>query len=579
MNYCNDFYNYSRFKTRIVTVGNVPLGGDYPIRIQSMTNTDTMNTQATVDQSIHLFNSGCEYVRITTPTMKEAKNLLKIKTELSNQGYNIPLIADVHFNPEVAEFLAHHIAKVRINPGNYADKKKFKKIEYADPAYNSEIERIQKRFSPLVRICKEYGTALRIGVNHGSLSDRIMSRYGDTPKGMVESAMEFIRICEDENFHNIVLSIKSSNPLVMVHTCRLLVTTMKENKMNYPLHLGVTESGTTDEGVVKSSLGIGTLLEDGIGDTIRFSLTDNPVQEIPFAKILANRYNEKSEKKSTTNNIFVDSLSFNRRKTNSIQNVGGTNVPVIIAESKTTFRELNPDYFSKNNVVLPTDKIQFIEAKTSNITTDFINQLKQNSSAVLILESDETQAVYGWRKAFCMLHETDCKTPVVLKRKYNQLTLDEFRINASVDFGALLTDGLCDGIMVDCNEHQDEIVNLSFTILQACRARISSTEYISCPTCGRTSYDLQKTIMEIKEKTNHLKGLKIAVMGCVVNGPGEMADADYGLVGNANGNINLYKKKELIQKNIKPEKASEALIKLIKENKDWSETKTLNNAH
>jgi (E)-4-hydroxy-3-methylbut-2-enyl-diphosphate synthase len=572
MHYSDKLSGYSRNKTSVVTIGNLPMGGDFPIRIQSMTNTNTLDTIATVEQSILLADAGCEYVRITAPGMPEAENFLIIKKELHKRGYNIPLIADVHFNPAVAEFLARHVEKVRINPGNYADKKTFKKIEYSDAEYEEEIERISKRFSPLVKICKEYGTAMRIGVNHGSLSDRIMSRFGDTPEGMVESAMDFIRICRDLDFHNIVLSMKSSNPLNMIHACRLLVSTMNEQGMNYPLHLGVTEAGEGIDGRIRSAMGIGALLEEGIGDTIRVSLTENPVNEIPVAKIIVGRYANRKEELSNTcfDNVDFNPFQYSRRETISVENIGKSNVPIVIGEKENNNIDYPFDYFSLNEKILPSEKINFIEVSNEDVVDEFIDKIKNDNHTALIANASKENTVAELRQLFFKLMQHNCLTPIIIKCSYENISLPEFIVNASIDSGTLLLDGFGDGIWLNYNEAKDNkiISDVSFSILQASRTRISQTEYISCPTCGRTSFDIQPILAIIKEKTKHLKGLKIAVMGCVVNGPGEMADADYGLVGNTNGNINLYQGKNIIKKNISPEAAPDALLKLIQENGD-----------
>ncbi|NVO02986.1 MAG: (E)-4-hydroxy-3-methylbut-2-enyl-diphosphate synthase, partial [Bacteroidetes bacterium] len=545
--YCKDLFNYSRFQTRVVKIGDLNLGGNYPIRIQSMTNTNTLNTFQTIEQSKTLINAGCELVRITTPGMKEAENLLIIKKELNKQGFNAPIIADVHFNPQVAEFLAHHIEKVRINPGNYADKKSFKKIDFTETEYMAEIERIYARFSPLVKICKEQGTAMRIGVNHGSLSDRILSHYGDTPAGMVESAIEFIKICEDLNFHNLVLSMKSSNVQVMIVAYRMLVAKMKELQMNYPLHLGVTEAGDGDNGIIKSAIGIGSLLEDGIGDTIRVSLTGDPVPEIPVAKLIAEKYSRKEETAilENSNSKFFDSYNFTKRNSNSQENIGGRNVPIVITNNCIFNSEIIPDYFYESGKLINTDKkefslvctkeflgsndgfekLRFLPLEPESLNSLIINRLKEKSNISIILIISESQSVHEIRKFFSVLSKENIKTPVVLQIKQNASNRLNFLIETSIKAGAMLIDGFLDGIWID--EENTVLCNqTSFSILQAARARISKTEYISCPTCGRTSFDMTGLIEEIKLKTSHLKGLKIAIMGCVVNGPGEMADAD-----------------------------------------------------
>ena len=512
---------YFRFKSRPINIGSIPLGGKYPIRVQSMTNTDTLDIDRTVEQSIKLINEGCEYVRITTPSIKEAEALIDIKNKLNKNGYQTPIIADVHYNPKVAEFLAPQIEKVRINPGNYADKKSFRKFDFNDYEYNDEIERIRKRFFPLVKICKEYGTAMRIGSNHGSLSDRIMSRFGDTPEGMVESALEFIRICEEQKYFNIVVSMKASNPIVMVNAYRLMLEKMIHEKMNYPLHLGVTEAGNGEDGIIKSAVGIGTLLEEGIGDTIRVSLSDSPEKEIPIAKTIANRYNQRFQ----TNGGFFNGYSsknINQRTSVSID------FPIIINNNK------NFDFEKSSVMVVDSEK----EEKVKSIENKISEKIK---------------------------------SPIIAKLIYKGISKDEFQIYSAIDFGSLLLNNYIDGlwVMMEENITDDFVEKTLVNILQSTRKKISKTEYISCPTCGRTTYNLLETLMKVKEKTSHLKGLKIAVMGCVVNGLGEMADADYGYIGTANGKVNLYKQKQLMKKNIIPEIAVDHLIELIKENGDW----------
>lgn len=621
------------------------MGGANPIRIQSMTTTNTMDTLATVEQAIRMIEAGCEYVRITAPSKNEAENLLNIKNELLKRGYKTPLIADIHFTPNAAEIAARIVEKVRINPGNFADKKRFDKIEYSDNEYNAEIERIQTRFVPLLKICKEYGTALRIGTNHGSLSDRIMSRYGDTPLGMVESAMEFLRICEDENFCNIVLSMKSSNPQVMVQAYRLLVMEMKKAGMNYPLHLGVTEAGNGEDGRIKSAMGIGTLLEDGLGDTIRVSLTEDPEFEIPPAKILAGRYNNRANHYSIKE---VEKLSYNpsvysKRFTSKIINLGNDFVPVVIADySETTLdspsqlksigfeynSEVNKwsagdmaaDYIYTGNKVpgfeLPeslntimdydiwksnksdhhypllsfqlyreefgsiNSKVKFIEADAEEITEDFLEFIKKDSLCILVLKSGNGHWYPAVRRAFIELQNNNIKVPVIIKRTYPTGVRDIFIMFSAIDMGSLLLDGFGDGLWLtaenEANSNESssksiEPVNkfinrIAFGILQAARTRITKTEYIACPSCGRTLFDLQSTTAKIKEKTGHLKGVKIAVMGCIVNGPGEMADADFGYVGSGPGKISLYKGKTVIKKNIPETDAVEELLRLIEEN-------------
>ena len=633
--YCDSLTSYKRWKSREVNIGNIALGGENPIRVQSMTTTDTMNTKATVEQSIRMIEAGCEYVRITAPSKKEAENLQNIKNELRKRGYNTPLIADIHFTPNAAEIAARIVEKVRINPGNFADRKKFNYIEYTDDQYDAEISRIRKRFLPLIKVCKEYGTAMRIGTNHGSLSDRILSRYGDTPYGMVESALEFLRICKDESYNQIVLSMKSSNPIVMVQAYRLLVNRMEAEGMNYPLHLGVTEAGEGEDGRIKSSLGIGTLLEDGIGDTIRVSLTEEPEYEIPIARFLVDRYTDRNKHDNILdiNDCAINPFEYKPRKSDTVLNIGGENVPRVAANlseidiiNQDTLNQIGYTYFhdddkwgisdfacdfifigDKNiNFEIPGTlgvvqdystwikeekerhypKInvdQYLEGvklhpqlnilylKVSKIDNEVIERLKKDSNIVLLIDTDNLHGMSEQRRFFIELLESNCKTPVIISRKYQTISNEEFQLYSATDIGGLFVDGLGDGIYLTKkgSSSLEEINKISFGILQASRTRISKTEYISCPSCGRTLFDLQETTALIRSKTQHLKGLKIGIMGCIVNGPGEMADADYGYVGTGVGKISLYKKHDVIRKDVPMEIADQALIDLIKENGDW----------
>ena len=620
--YCNNLSNYSRFQTREVAVGDVRVGGDQPLRIQSMTTTDTMDTMGTVEQSIRMIDAGCEIVRITAPSKKEAENLKNIKYELHRRGYKTPLVADIHFTPNAAEIAARIVEKVRVNPGNYADKKKFEILEYTDAQYNAELERIRERFLPLVKICKEEGTAMRIGTNHGSLSDRIMNRYGDTPLGMVESAMEFTRICIDENYHEIIFSMKASNPQVMIQAYRLLVATMMKEGMDYPLHLGVTEAGEGEDGRIKSAVGIGALLEDGLGDTIRVSLTEEPEAEIPVAKALVDRY---SSDRSTQLPEIADPpfhpYEYEKRQSVNVNNVGGKEVPRVIIDlsdleiitpaylkhcghyyneelDKWTTADAAADFiyignksidfdlpgmvsviqdsaswsiapqtyplFKGTNKANTSTDLNFVQCSLGDLDETFINALPANS--VLVLEAKTDHAMAEMRAAFFNLG-TDL--PVIMKRDFSELDREHCRLYASTDFGGLLIDGFGDGIWLNSNQDKNFINQTAFGILQATRTRISKTEYISCPSCGRTLFDLQETTAMIRNRTDHLKGLKIGIMGCIVNGPGEMADADYGYVGSGKGVISLYKGKEVVRKNIPAENAVSELIDLIKEHDDW----------
>jgi (E)-4-hydroxy-3-methylbut-2-enyl-diphosphate synthase len=641
--YIPNFTRYTRRKTSTVNVGGLLIGSEYPIRIQSMTTTDTMDTLKSVEQIIRMVDAGCELVRLTAPSMKDAENLANIKAELSKRGVSVPLVADIHFTPNAAEIAARIVEKVRVNPGNYVDKKKFELIEYSDLDYAEELDRIRTRFTPLVNICKEYGTAMRIGTNHGSLSDRIMSRYGDTAHGMVESAMEFLRICEDEKFHNIVLSMKSSNPQVMVEAYRLLVKTMNENNMYYPLHLGVTEAGDGDDGRIKSALGIGSLLEDGIGDTVRVSLTEDPEFEVPVAQKLVARYENRSLHAPITAALSTDEVlaqwdpfEYAKRPTNEVLNLGGHNVPRIIANFS-HIEQLTPEQLNEvghqydanldkwhmsdmgcdfiyrgaylTHFMLPngvkgiydasvwtllTDKtnnfplfsidgfykataksstLNFIELFADELTDQSIEFLKNQQHIVLILKSRNEHAVAELRNTFLRFKQYRLDHPVIISRAYQTNDIEQFMLFASTDTGSLFTDGLGDGIMLTDPAHPNLRINqIGFGILQAARARITKTEYISCPSCGRTLFDLQETTALIRKHTDHLKGVKIAIMGCIVNGPGEMADADYGYVGSGPGKITLYKGKEVVKKGVNKETAVQELINIIKADGNWAET-------
>lgn len=635
--YCESLTRYQRLKTRVVHIGDVPIGGEYPIRVQSMTTTDTMNTKATVEQSIRMIEAGCEYVRITAPSIKEAQNLAKIKKELRKQGYTAPLIADIHFTPNAALEAARIVEKVRINPGNFADRKKFQEIEYTDQSYNDELERIHDRFSPLVKVCKEEGCVLRIGSNHGSLSDRILSRYGDTPLGMVESAMEFLRICEDYNYHEIVLSMKSSNTRVMVQAYRLLVNKMQTEDMNYPLHLGVTEAGEGEDGRIKSAVGIGSLLEDGLGDTIRVSLTEEPEYEIPVAKSLVDRYahRQEHEKIAVKTDFDLSPFEYQPRITHSVLNIGGDNVPRVMADlalepevTQITLSQLGYQYFEnedkwgigdfacdyifinkmKINFDLPGTlgvvqaysvwknkreqqhypqintteylenssfhpQLNFLFLTLADLSEDLIKKLKNDLTAVLIIDTYNEHGMVEQRQIFRELLAQKCSTPVIIGRYYGDLPSANMQLFSATDMGALLIDGLGEGVFIASeNCGPLSIVNqTAFGILQASRTRISKTEYISCPSCGRTLFDLQETTALVRNRTSHLKGIKIGIMGCIVNGPGEMADADYGYVGTGVGKISLYRGQKVVQANLPIEGAVDALIDLMKEDGVWVE--------
>ena len=662
--YCESIIEYKRLKTREVKIGDLLIGNFHPIRVQTMTTTDTMDTIATVEQSIRCIEAGSELVRITAPSKNEAENLLNIKNELHKRGYHVPLVADIHFTPNAAEIAARIVEKVRVNPGNYVDKKKFEQIDYTDAEYAEEIDRIRERFTPLVKICKEYGTAMRIGTNHGSLSDRIMSRYGDTPIGMVESAMEFLRIARAETYHNIILSMKSSNPQVMVQAYRLLIKMMQDEFGEiYPLHLGVTEAGDGEDGRIKSAVGIGTLLEDGIGDTIRVSLTEDPEFEIPVCKDLVKRYslpNPSAGGASDSENLKLpySAFEYQRRETFAVDNIGAKQVPVVVADlskiekitpthlqsigytyneatDKWTISDAAADYVFTGNqlldfelpgtlkvIVYPdawfeakdkakyfpiysdkgfveaaitSDKLNFVmvdcfsDETTINDFT-YLDKLANNKSVVICLSSTNTNAMQSVRRMFAEFMNRKIQNPVVLITDSGWQTPDEHLIHFATETGALFLEGMGDGICLgysgamqlenvkasgrtylEVKDIYQFTNNTAFSILQATRTRISKTEYISCPSCGRTLFDLQETTAKIRAVTNHLKGLKIAIMGCIVNGPGEMADADFGYVGSGHGKITLYKGKEVMKRNVNSEVAVEELINLIKENGSWVE--------
>jgi len=645
--YCDSLTSYSRRKTIPVRIGDITIGGDNHIVVQSMTTIDTMDTIGSVEQSIRMIESGCELVRITAPSIKEAENLRHIKAELRKRGYQTPLVADIHFTPNAAELAARIVEKVRINPGNYADKKKFEVIDYTDASYAEELDRIRDRFLPLVKICKENGTAMRIGTNHGSLSDRIMSRYGDTPLGMVESALEFLRICEDENYHDIVISMKSSNTQVMVQAYRLLVQKLNEGGFKpYPLHLGVTEAGEAEDGRIKSAVGIGTLLEDGLGDTVRVSLTEDPEFEAPVAKALIDRYTCRKAHSQIAElaHYPITPFEYNKRHVSEIYNFGGHNVPRVITDiskiEKVTDREMKvvghfylPEldkwkmndqgsdfvYSGPNPIpfMLPNGMKEIQNFSIWQNTADSVNKfplfnleeygttikfhsvlnflevfdteieaaihlISDRKDTILILKTENTHSMPALRRAFVSLLEAKSEVPVIVKVCYPDQSSDSTTLHAATDVGGLLIDGMGDGIFISLEieaEHsRQEILDqiklhnsVSFGVLQAARTRMSKTEYISCPSCGRTLFDLQETTAMIRKRTDHLKGVKIGIMGCIVNGPGEMADADYGYVGSGKGKITLYKGKEVMKKSVPSEKAVDELINIIKEDGMWNE--------
>lgn len=662
--YCNSLTAYNRFVTREVKIGNLVIGGGRSVKIQTMTTTDTMDTDKTVAQVIKCIEAGAQLVRITAPSKKEADNLANIKAALRAKGYDTPLVADIHFTPNAAEIAATIVEKVRVNPGNYVDKKKFEQIEYTDAEYVEEIERIRERFTPLVLICKEHGTAMRIGTNHGSLSDRIMSRYGDTANGMVESAMEFLRIARSLDYHQIILSMKSSNPQVMVHAYRLLIQQMQnEFGESYPLHLGVTEAGDGEDGRIKSAIGIGTLLEDGIGDTIRVSLTEDPELEIPVCRDIVKRYNGRMSE--TVSNIpSIAQVNYNpfeykKRATHAVANIGSTHVPVVVADmshlsvltanalqaigyqyneatDKWNIADAAADYIYLGNHtldfeipgtlkgILHAEKWMeiaddhkyapifnadtFLNTKSKSTQLNFVSidaystnvsiadeqllQIAKDATVVFCISSELVNAMQAVRRMIVKFNELQISNPVILVTDSKGVTTDEHLIHFATETGALFLDGMGDGIClgVDAalyptlskdfgqvsgrnyvhNSSLEQFLNATaFGILQATRTRISKTEYISCPSCGRTLFELQETTAKIRKVTNHLKGLKIAIMGCIVNGPGEMADADFGYVGSGVGKITLYKGKEVMKRNIDSEVAVDELIQLLKDNDAW----------
>ena len=664
--YCNSLTQVSRMLTREVSIGGLLLGNGHPVRVQTMTTTDTLDTEATVAQTIRCIEAGAELVRITAPSKKEAENLLHIKNEIRKRGYTTPIVADIHFTPNAAEIAARIVEKVRVNPGNYVDKKKFEQIDYTDAEYLEEIDRIRERFTPLVKICKEYGTAMRIGTNHGSLSDRIMSRYGDTPMGMVESAMEFLRIARDENFHQIVLSMKSSNPQVMVQAYRLLIQQMQASFGEcYPLHLGVTEAGDGEDGRIKSAAGIGTLLEDGIGDTIRVSLTEDPEFEIPVCRDLVKRYTNLSSTAvaiPAIERMPYDPFSYSRRKTFAVGNIGHQQVPVVVADisklltiqpsdlqqvgytydaatDKWNISDTAADYIFTGHTILPFElpgtlrvlvypaaweQTQYHpsyvplfsisgyvsatkKSSTMNVVmvdcfsdatqvNDYtgLDEIANDAAVVLAISSRSQQAMPAVRRMFIELMNRKIMNPAILVTDSNYSTSDQHLIHYATECGALLLDGMGDGICLGMtadsyrkmqetqvttsgrnyltNTGAEQFMNATaFGILQATRTRISKTEYISCPSCGRTLFDLQETTARIRKVTHHLKGVKIAIMGCIVNGPGEMADADFGYVGSGPGKITLYKGKDIMKRNIDSDIAVEELINLLKESEAWIE--------
>ena len=593
--YCEDFGSYQIWKTREINIGDLQLGGENPVRLQSMSSKNPMDTEANVEQAIRIIEAGGELVRFTAPTVKDANNIGNISKVLREKGYSTPLVADIHFNPKAAMVAADFVEKVRVNPGNFAEVSK-SKINYSDEDYQSALDSIEVKFVELIDKCKKLNRAIRIGSNHGSLSQRVMDRYGDTPEGMVEAALEFLRIAVKHNFYDIVLSMKSSNIRIMVQAYRLLAARMREENMNFPLHLGVTEAGEGEDGRIKSAAGIGTLLEDGLGDTIRVSLTEEPEFEIPVAKAIADRYkNRKSQHLFDIEELPYNPYEFKKRKSKSLNFIGGRNeMPVIgldwiynIEYQDTDKKQIIPfenwnkehklsfpildleNYLSKKEDI----EMAFVEINTSDFINGDFDKLTGKENIVLVLSEESEFSMHAFRYAYVKLLENDFNFPVILRRNYAGLSELNLQLYAAIDFGSLLVDGFGDGIWLegDASISQQRLNDIALGILQASRARISKTEFISCPSCGRTLFNIQEATQTIRKRTSHLKGLKIAVMGCIVNGPGEMADADYGYVGAGHNKINLYKGKEVIEKGIAEDKAVDALIDLIKSHGDWVE--------
>lgn len=586
-------FKYNRRPTDEITIGQLKLGGTNPVRVQSMATTDTNDIQNSVDQCIRIIEAGADLVRFTTQGVREAENVKLIHDAIRGKAYATPLVADIHFNANAADVAARNVEKVRINPGNYVGSVKIgDNSDYTDEEYALEYEKIRTRFIPFLNICKENNTAIRIGVNHGSLSERMMNRYGDTPIGMVESCMEFLTICREQNFHNVVISMKTSNTVMMVQTVRLFVDEMEKNNLHYPLHLGVTEAGDGEDGRIKSAVGIGGLLLDGIGDTIRVSLSEEPEAEIPVARLLVSHVDEraKAEEIQAVESKKYSRYEYVRRKTHEVGNIGGENVPVVFAHKDGGFTTI-PDYLWVDNRILSSNgesypvygadylqtllsdnsNIRFLELSYPDLTETVLEALKTNPNIVVLLKTEHANGLGEQRAFFHTLLEAECTTPVIICREYAETELESIQIKAAADLGVLFIDGFGDGIFLLNNKviSVEALCSVSFGILQATRVRITKTEFISCPSCGRTMFNLQTVIAKIKARTSHLKGLKIGIMGCIVNGPGEMADADYGYVGAGRGKVSLYKKKECVERNIPEEQAVDKLIELIKVNNDW----------
>lgn len=550
--------NSIRRETKSITVGSIRIGSEYPIRVQTMANTDTNDIEASVSQAKRCIEAGAELLRYTTQGTKEAENLGIIHNKLQSEGYTTPLVADIHFNPHVAETAAKLVEKIRINPGNFVSSKEG---EYSEKEWAEEINKIREKLFPLLDICKQHNTCVRIGVNHGSLSKRIVSKYGNTPLGLAKSCMEFIDLCEEAEFYNLILSIKASNTRVMVYAVRMLVEMMEKSGKNYPLHLGVTEAGSDTEGRIKSASGIGTLLSEGIGDTIRVSLSEAPEAEIPVAKNIVEYINTYNYSTTIQPKQLSRRTSYNKRKSNEIHNIGGENVPIVVT-NKANNTEIHEDYTIDN---IPNKVLLEVE----KIDTSTLELLKTDPEQIIFLTTKEHNFIGTIRLGIEILSKNNIYNPIIVTKRYNENNLSLLQIKSAIDFGGLLIDGLIDGIYIN-NENraisEEEVCETSFQILQSTRARFSTTEYISCPSCGRTKFDLPERVKEVKKATKHLKGLKIAVMGCIVNGPGEMADADYGYIGAGFGKVSLYKGKECIVKNIPEGEAIKKLLEIINSN-------------
>lgn len=589
-------FNYQRRISSQIQVGKVNVGGNNQVRVQSMANTDTNDTENSVAQCMRIVDAGGEIVRFTAQGIREAENLKNIHAELREKGYEVPLVADIHFNANAADVAAQYVEKVRVNPGNFVSAIKSTTDDYTADEYEAEHQKIKQRFKQLLDICKAHNTAIRIGVNHGSLSERMMNKWGDTPRGMVESCMEFLKIARDENFHDIVISMKTSNSVMMVHTVRLLVSDMEKEGLTYPLHLGVTEAGDGEDGRIKSAAGIGALLNDGIGDTIRVSLSEEPEFEIPVGRMLVDHIQSKINHPKIDADEFpaYNRFEFVRRSTSAVGNIGGENVPVVIMNADGNYATV-PDYLINNEEIMgqngekypvylssqlheietASSEIVFVRVIYSALNDELIALLKRKSNVVLILSSAHQNAVGEMRALFHRLLIEGVLTPVILSRKYHFNSLQELQVKAAADLGVMFIDGFGDGILLENVSTEktgisvEQVNSVAFGILQATRMRVTKTEFISCPSCGRTMFNLQTVIARIKARTSHLKGLKIGIMGCIVNGPGEMADADYGYVGAGRAKVSLYKKKECIQRSIPEDEAVDRLIDLIKANGDW----------